>query len=184
MLKKLALVLFILIAGLVAFIATRPTEFRVSRSTVINAPPAAVFEKVNNLRQWNDWSPWAKLDPNAKNTFEGPESGLGAVFGWAGNEKVGEGRMTITDSVPAERILMKLEFFKPFAGTSMTEFTFKPEGQGTAMSWTMTGENNFIAKAMSLVMDCDKMVGGQFEQGFVNLKALVEPSAKELAGTR
>ena len=115
-----------------------------------------------------------KLDPAAKNTFQGPESGVGAIFSWAGNNEVGEGKMTITESRPNELIRCNLEFFKPMAGTSLTEFTFKPEGAGTQVTWTMSGHHNLVAKAVCLFMSMDKMVGGQFEQGLATIKSLVE----------
>lgn len=161
------LVIFLVVA------AFQPADFRVSRTATIAAPAPVVFEQINNLQNWNAWSPWAKLDPNAKNTFEGPPSGVGASFAWAGNNQVGEGKMIITDSKPNELVLMRLEFIKPFAATNTTEFTFKPEGNQTVVTWSMAGKNNFIAKAMSLIMNCDKMVGGQFEQGFANLNQVV-----------
>ena len=179
MLKKILIVLVIIIVVLVGVVAMQPADFRITRSATIAAPPAAVFEQVNDFHKWNDWSPWAKLDPNAKNTFEGPAAGMGTKFAWSGNNEVGEGSMTITKSKPSERILMDLVFVKPFAGTSVTEFTFRPDGTGTAVTWSMSGRNNFIGKAVGLFMNCDKMVGSQFEQGFANLKTVVETPAKK-----
>jgi len=173
MIIKILAGLVILVAALVAFIATRPADFTVTRSAVLPAPPAAVFAQVNDLHKWEAWSPWAKLDPNSKATFNGPAAGPGSSMAWAGNNEVGEGKMTITESVPAERIAMRLEFLKPFQATNTTEFTFKPEGDGTRVTWTMSGKNNFMAKAVGLFMDCDKLVGGQFEQGLANLKGVV-----------
>jgi len=178
MFRKIFIALVVVIGILIGVILTRPDDFRVTRSATFNAPPATVFEQVNDFRKWEAWSPWAKLDPNVKNTFEGPAAGTGAVFRWAGNNEVGEGAMTITESRPSELVLLKLEFIKPFAGTSVTEFTFKPSGDQTAVTWTMSGENNFIGKAMSLVMDCDKMMGGQFEKGLENMRAVVEAKPK------
>lgn len=173
MIKKLLIGLVIVIVILCAIIATRADEMNVTRTAVIPAPPAAVFPHVNDLHKWQEWSPWAKLDPNAKNTFEGPAAGVGAKLSWSGNNEVGEGFMTITESRPNELVRFHLEFVKPMAGKCDTSFVFKPEGSGTHVTWNMTGKNNFIGKAMSLVMDCDKMMGGQFEQGFANLKAAV-----------
>lgn len=177
MIKKIllaiVLVVLLLVGGLLAVVATRPDSFKVSRSAVIPAPPAVVFEQVNDLHKFNEWSPWSKIDPNAKLTFEGPAAGKGATFGWAGNAEIGEGKMIITESRPNEQILMDLIFIKPFEGTSLTEFTFKPEGDGTNITWTMSGKNNFFAKAIGLVMDCDAMIGSQFEKGLENLKAQV-----------
>lgn len=173
MIKKILIAAALLIIALVVFIATRPSDFRITRSATIPAPPDMVFPHVNDLHKWQEWSPWAKLDPAAKNTFEGPASGKGAAFAWAGNSEVGEGRMTITESRPNELVRFKLDFVKPMESTADTEFTFKPDGAGTNVTWTMTGTNNFVGRAMCLVMNMDKMVGGQFEQGFANLKAVV-----------
>ena len=178
MLKSILLGLAAIVVVFMIAAALQPADFRITRSATIAASPAVVFEQVNDFQKWNAWSPWAKLDPNAKNTFEGPPAGVGAAFAWSGNSEVGAGRMTITESQPNERIVMRLEFTKPFTATNTTEFTFKPEGSETAVTWSMSGHNNFIGKAMGLIMNCDKMVGGQFEQGFANLKAIVAPLAK------
>jgi uncharacterized protein YndB with AHSA1/START domain len=173
-LKILLIAIPVLIAIFLVIVAMQPSDFRVVRSTTIAAPPEAVFPHVNELKKWDAWSPWAKLDPNAKSTFEGPEAGTGAVMTWAGNNDVGEGRMTITENRPNELVQFKLEFYKPMAGTCTAEFAFKPEGNQTTVTWSMSGQNNFMAKAVGLFMDCDAMVGGQFEQGLANLKSATE----------
>ena len=149
------------------------------RSATISAPAPAVFAQVNDFHNWEAWSPWAKLDPAAKATFEGPSTGTGAIFKWAGNKEVGEGSMTITESRPSDLIRIKLEFLRPFEATNSAEFTFKPEGNRTAVTWSMEGKNNFIAKAVCLFMNMDKMVGGQFEQGLAQMKAVVEAAPKK-----
>lgn len=175
----LAALLVVLFAGFAVVVALQPSSFRVVRSTTIAAAPADVFAQVNDFHNWETWSPWAKLDPAAKNTFEGPSSGTGAIFAWAGNDKVGEGRMTILEARPGELIKIKLEFIKPFESHCITEFTFKPEGDQTAVTWTMSGENNFIGKAFCLFMDMDKTVGGDFEKGLAQMKAAAERTAKK-----
>ena len=144
----------------VLIVATRPANFRVTRTTVIAAPAEAVFVQVNELRKWEAWNPWGKIDPAMKLTYEGPASGAGAAYAWVGNNDVGEGRMTITESQPNERVQCKLEFFKPMTGTSTAEFTFKPEGNQTRVTWSMSGKNNFIAKAFCLFVSMDKIIGG------------------------
>lgn len=171
------IVVAVIVVVFIAIVAARPSEFRVSRAATIPAPAAVVFTQVNDLHQWNAWSPWARLDPAAKNTFEGPPSGTGAIFRWAGNRNIGEGSMTITESRPNELVRFKLEFLKPFKGTNTAEFTFKPEGNQTVVTWSMSGKSNFIAKAVGLFMDFEKMVGGQFEQGLANMKSVVENKA-------
>ena len=175
MLKFILLGLLAVVAIFAVVAALQPADFKITRTARLAAPAATVFPYFNDLHKWNDWSPWARMDPNAQNTFTGPESGLGAGFAWAGNNEVGEGNMTITESKPVELVRMRLEFIKPFAAVNTTEFIFKPEGEQTSVTWTMSGTNGFMGKAIGLLMNCDKMVGGQFEQGFENLRALVEP---------
>jgi Polyketide cyclase / dehydrase and lipid transport len=119
------------------------------------------------------------VDPAVKTTFEGPPAGTGAAFTWAGNNQVGEGRMTITESRPNELIRFKLDFVKPFSGTSTAEFTFKPEGNQTAVTWSLSGKKNFISKAISVFMSMDKMIGGLFEKGLADLKSISESEAKK-----
>jgi len=138
------------------------------------AAPSTVFDQVNDLHKWEAWSPWAKMDPNAKSSYEGPAAGMGAKMSWDGNMKVGAGNMTIIESRPNQWIRFQLVFLKPLAATNLAEFTFQPQGDQTLVSWTMSGKNNFMSKVMSLFMNCDKMVGGQFEQGLAQLKAIVE----------
>ena len=176
--KNIALVLVLILAGLAGFIATRPSEFLIVRSRTMAAPPEVVHAYVNDFHKWVEWSPWEKVDPALKRQYEGPKAGTGAVYAWQGNKDVGEGRMTITESRPGEAVRIKLEFFKPFAAVNDTVFSFKPSAgganEGTTVTWTMSGQNNFIAKAMCLFVDMDKMVGGMFEQGLAQMKTVVE----------
>ena len=184
MVKKFLLALVVIVVGLVAIVALQPTNFRLSRSATMAAPPADVFALVNDFHAWQDWSPWAKIDPNAKSTFEGPDSGTGAVFKWSGNEEVGEGSMTITDSHPSDRIQIKLAFIKPFENQCDVEFAFKPEENGTLVTWSMSGQNNFISKAVCMFMNMDQMVGKEYEKGLADLKSIVEkPKNEEPAKT-
>ncbi len=171
---KILIGLVVIVAIFCAVVATRPDEFRVTRFATMDAAPAAVFVQVNDLHKWEAWSPWAKLDPNAKETFSGPESGTGASMAWAGNKDVGEGNMTITESKPSERILIDLNFIKPFEGSNVVEFSFVPKDNQTVVTWSMVGKSNFVFKAMGLFMDCDKMCGDQFQQGLDSLKKIVE----------
>ena len=163
----------------IIIVATRPSEFRVSRSLAIGASPESVFPHVNTLRQWEAWNPWGKLDPNSKITYDGPASGVGASYSWVGNSKVGEGRSTIVESKPAELVRFKLEFFKPMKAVNAAEFTFKPGTTNTTVTWTMTGKTNFVGKLFHLVIDCDKMIGGQFEKGLAAMKEVAENAANK-----
>ena len=127
-LKRLLIGLALLAAAFATVVALQPADYRLTRQTVIAAPAATIFPHVNDLRQWEDWSPWAKLDPNARVSFEGPPAGVGAMFHWAGNDKVGVGTMMITESKPNERIATRTDFMKPFEGTSNSDFIFSEAG--------------------------------------------------------
>jgi hypothetical protein len=179
MLIKILMGLVVVVAVFALVVALQPSDFRVARSATISAPPAVVFSQVNDFHKWEAWSPWAKMDPAAKNTFAGAPSGTGAIFEWAGNSKVGEGRMTLIESRSPDLIRIRLDFVKPFAATNMAEFTFRPEGNETAVTWSMTGKNNFIARALCLFMNMDKMVGGEFEKGLENLKSATSVAANQ-----
>ncbi len=173
MIKKILLTLAAAIVLFLVVAAFQPADFRITRKAVIPASPAAVFAQINDFRNWQAWSPWAKLDPGAKNSFDGPPAGVGSKFSWSGNNEVGEGSMKITASKPGESVVMDLVFTKPFAATNLTEFTMTPEGAGTEVTWSMSGKNSFIGKAMGLIINCNKMVGTKFEEGLANLKSAV-----------
>jgi hypothetical protein len=175
MIRKILIGVAIVIAAFVALVFIQPSDFQIARTTTITAPARTVFDQVNDLRKWDAWSPWAKLDPAAKVSFEGPQAGPGAVFKWSGNDKIGEGKMTVTESRPADLVKLKLEFIKPFEGSNITEFSFKPDGNRTAVTWNISGRSdNFIAKAVCLVMGMQWMLGGEMEKGLAQMKSVVE----------
>lgn len=172
--KKILAVVALLIVAFLGAAATRPNEFKVARSIVIDATPDKVFPMVNVLKLGSQWRPWDKLDPKMKTTFSGPESGVGASYSWDGNNEVGAGSLTIVESKPNELVRNKLEFLRPMAGVSDVAFTLEPLGSRTKLSWSMQGESCFMGKCMSLVMDCEAMCGQQFDQGLASLKKIVE----------
>jgi hypothetical protein len=173
-LRRLLIALVLLLAGLAIFVALQPDDYRLTRSITIAAPAAKIFPHVNDLHRWEDWSPWGKVDPNAKIAFAGAPAGQGAVFTWDGNDKVGAGTMTITQSRPNDLIRIKTDFVKPFAGTGNTEFVFSQMGDQTNVIWTMTGTHTFIGKAICLVMSMEQMLGPDFEKGLAQMKRVVE----------
>lgn len=169
MLKTLAIAILVAIGGFAIYVALQPSLGSVTRTAVLPAKPEAIFANVNDLHRFQEWSPWAKLDPNAKTSFEGPASGTGSVFTWSGNNDVGEGKMTIVGSRPNEEVNIKLDFAKPFTSTSMARFALKPEGEGTRATWSMSGERPYLARAMCILFNADKMVGDMFEKGLAEL---------------
>jgi hypothetical protein len=178
MFPQILLLLAAVIVVFVVIVSLRPATFRIERRATIAAPAAVVFAQVNDFHLWNAWSPWAKIDPSMQQTFTGAAAGKGAVYWWKGNKKVGEGRMTILEDRPAELVRINLEFIAPFQATNLTEFTFKPAGSQTEVIWAMSGTNNFLLKAVTLFMNMDKTVGGDFERGLSQLKAVAEGAAR------
>lgn len=173
MAKKILAVVGVVLLGFVAFVATRPADFTISRKTTIAAPPATVFAQINDFHLWSAWSPWEELDPKMTRTYDGAPSGTGAIYAWKGNDDVGEGRMTITEAKPGELVVIKLEFLKPFEATNTTTFTLTA-GPQTEVVWKMEGHNNFMSKAFGVFMNMDALVGKDFEKGLAKLKTAAE----------
>jgi hypothetical protein len=177
MVIKILVVVAVVVLVFLVIVAFQPSKFRVERSVAIIAPAATIFPQINDLRQAAVWSPWLKMDPNVKVVYEGPPAGVGASSNWAGNSQIGEGRQTIVEIHSDELVRIKLEFFKPMKGVSTADFTLKPDGGQTVVTWSIYGDNSFLAKAFCLFVHHDKMIGEPFEKGLADLKALVERGA-------
>ena len=149
------------------------STYEVTRSAVIPAPAEDIFPLVNSFHEWTKWSPWESVDPALERSYTGSESGVGAKYAWSGNRKAGAGTMEIVDSAEPRNIKIRLEFTKPFKAVNPTAFTFTPSGEGTQVTWTMTGENKGIGKVFALFMNMDKMVGTDFEKGLASLAGAV-----------
>jgi uncharacterized protein YndB with AHSA1/START domain len=169
--RKVLLFLLIAALGFLALVALQPSSFEVSRTATLPAPPSVIFPLVNDLHRWDAWSPWAKLDPHARMTYDGSPAGQGAVCRWSGNAAIGAGKMTITESQPETQVRLRLEFVKPFAGKSDQEFDFEPAGAGTRVTWSLSGHNDLLGKAMGLFTDMDRKLGGDMERGLAGLRA-------------
>jgi hypothetical protein len=174
MIMIVAIAVAILIVALVGFAATKPDTFRVQRATIIKASAEKLFHLIVDFHTWNSWSPWEKIDPAMKRTYSGVASGTGAIYEWAGNSKVGTGRMEITSTLPASKVIIKLDFLKPMEGHNTAEFTLEPQGDSTNVTWAMYGPSQFASKVFQIFVSMDKMIGKSFETGLANLKALAE----------
>lgn len=172
--KKILVAFAVIVAVILGLALTQPDSFTVTRTATIKAPPEKIIAYLNDFHQWAAWSPWEKLDPNMKRSFEGPASGQGAVYGWSGNDEVGQGRMEITENTPPSKVGIKLDFIKPFKSTNQTTFTLQPQGDSTLVTWTMNGPAEFITKLMGVFVSMDKMIGKDFEKGLSQLKAAAE----------
>jgi carbon monoxide dehydrogenase subunit G len=158
----------------VSFLALRkPDDFVVRRMQAIDAAPEAIFPHINDLRQWKAWSPYLKKYPAMTGRYSGAESGTGAVYEFEGNKEVGKGKVTITDSIPSSRIALQLDMIEPFAARNQVEFTLKPEGNATQVTWSMSGKNNFFGKIASVFIDMDRMIGKDFDNGLNDLKSIM-----------
>lgn len=174
MFKYIGIAVVVFIAAVLALAATRPDTFRVERSTTIKAPPEKVYALIDDFHQWQQWSPWERLDPAMKRQHGGAPKGKGALYGWEGNKEVGKGQMEITEATPPSRVVIKLDFLAPFEAHNTAEFVLVPQGDATTVTWAMFGPNLFIGKVMSLFASMDSLVGEDFERGLANLKAVAE----------
>ena len=174
MLKIIGLTVVVPIIALLVFAATRQGTFRVQRASIVNAPPEKIFALINDLHRWRVWSPYENKDPAMKRTLSGAAHGKGAVYEWEGNKDVGKGRMEISDTSPPSRVLIKLDFVRPFEAHNIVEFTLEPNGDSTNVTWAMRGSSPYLARLMSIFFSMDSMIGKDFEAGLANLKAVAE----------
>jgi len=170
----IAVILAVAIAAVLILAATKPTTLRVQRSVSINAPPERIFSLISDFHQWVTWSPYEQKDPAMKRTYSGTERGRGAVYAWDGDKNVGSGRMEILDVSAPSKIVIKLDFFKPFEGHNTAEFTMLPQGDGTHVTWLMHGPANFMSRLIQVFMNLDNLIGKDFEAGLANLKTITE----------
>lgn len=167
-------VVVVLVAGVLIYAATRPDTFRIERSASIKAPPEKVFASFEDFKAWQAWSPWERIDPQLKRAYSGTARGKGAAYAWEGDKNVGSGRMEITEAAPGSKIVIRLDFLKPFEAHNTAEFTLERQGEATTVTWAMYGPSPYMSKLMGVFINIDRMVGGQFEQGLANLKAVAE----------
>jgi hypothetical protein len=169
----IAAIVLLLIVGLLAYAAAQPDAFRIARSAAIRAPAGTIFPLIDDFHAWTAWSPYEKLDPDMRKTYEGAPSGKGAIYAWEG-KKAGAGRMEITEDATPNRVTIKLDFSKPFVAHNIAEFTLEPSGDATTVTWAMTGRRPFMMKVMGVFMNMDTMIGKDFEAGLASLKAATE----------
>ncbi len=174
MLKIIAIILVVAVAGVLILAATKPDTMHVERSIAIKAPAAKIFPFINDYKQWTAWSPYETKDPGMKRTYGAITAGKGAEYAWEGNKEVGQGSMQIEDSQPPGRVDIRLDFVKPFEAHNKVAFTLLPEGDSTKVTWAMDCPSPYFAKLMQVFFNMDNMVGKDFEAGLANLKAVAE----------
>ncbi len=164
----------VVLAAILIFAATKPDTFSVQRTVAIKAPPEKIFPLIADYRSWTSWSPWEKKDPAMTRTYSGAASGKGAVYEWAGNREVGQGRMEIAEASAPSHVTIAMHFIKPFDSHSTAAFTLQPRGDSTDVTWSMHGPNAYISKVITVFVSMDGMIGKEFETGLANLKAIAE----------
>ncbi len=169
-----AVIVALAIAVVLIFAASKPNSFRVQRAIAVTAPAEKIFPLINDFHHWSAWSPYEHRDPAMKRSFSGAGAGKGAIYAWDGNKNIGSGRMEILESASPSKILIKLDFFRPFEGHNTAEFTMLPHAGTTDLTWVMYGPASFISKLMQVFMSLDNMIGKDFETGLANLKKLTE----------
>jgi hypothetical protein len=170
----------VVVALFLGLVARRPSAYRVERKLAVAAPADLVFGVLNDLHQFAGvfvlfGSPFDKLDPKMQRTFEGPAAGVGQSYSWSGKE-AGKGTMTIEESVPGQKVGIKLQFLKPMASTATCALAIAGTGAGSIVTWSMDGNHNFLGKAFGVFMDMDKMLGADIEKGLAQLKTVAEAS--------
>jgi uncharacterized protein YndB with AHSA1/START domain len=170
----IAVVLALAIAAVLILAASKPDTFRIERAATLKAPADKIFPLIADFHQWLNWSPWEGRDPELKRTYSGAERGKGAVYAWDGNKNVGSGRMEILEANSPSKIVIKLDFLKPFEAHNTAEFTMLPQGGATNVIWVMHGPAPFMSKVMQVFMNMDRMIGKDFETGLANLKTITE----------
>lgn len=180
--KKILAGLALIVVAILGYAATLPGTFRVERSQKMDASPEVVFGIVNDFRRGKDWSPWEKLDPQMKKTFSGPETGVGSAYAWEGNDDVGKGSQKIILAEAPSKVVSELHFMEPFEAHNQAEFLIRKEGNGSEITWAISGPQPYISKIMCLFMDMDALIGKDFESGLADLKTLAEKTAAAASG--
>ncbi|MEQ1877919.1 MAG: SRPBCC family protein [Bdellovibrionia bacterium] len=174
MVLKIGLGMVAVVAGFLVYVGFQPADYTIKRETTINAPAEKIFPYLNNQKLAEQWGPWLEVDPQAKMNYSGPDEGVGAQASWNSSGQLGSGSATIVDSVPNEKVGIKLAYTKPMDMEQDSLYLISSAGAQTIVTWQVTGKNSFLGRAMGVFMDMDKMVGGMFEKGLSNLKTLAE----------
>lgn len=171
-LKSVAVVLLVGIAAVLVAAANRPDSFRVVRSATVQADAGKLHPLINDLHQFNTWNPFERKDPDIKGEYRGPAAGPGAAYHFEGG-KSGSGSLRVVDSAP-QQVTMELHMLKPMEGRNRIVFTLQPRGNATEVTWAMDGPMPFVSKLITMFVDMDRMIGGDFENGLATLKQRAE----------
>lgn len=174
MLIKILVVAVVALCGFLIYVALKPSACTISREIVIQASPEALFSYINNSKKMNDWMPWQDSDPGVKMQYSGPEEGVGSKSSWDSNGKMGVGNAVVIESIPNKSVKTQLTYTKPMEMSQLAEVTLTPVDGATKVKWSVDGHNGFLFRLMGIIMNVEKMVGGEFEKGLAKLKTVAE----------
>ena len=176
MIKKILVGLGLVLAVFVIIAARKPEEYLIKRDVTINAKPESIFRYLVSMKNADSWMPWKEHDPQVNNTYSGPEEGVGAISSWESPGQMGTGKAEVVSVIPNQSVKTKITYTKPMEMSQDSEFILTPMGEGTQMTWTVSGKQPFIARLICTLtfMNMDKYVGGMFEKGLNKLKTLAE----------
>jgi hypothetical protein len=166
--------LALIVIALLVFAASKPDEYTVSRSLAMHASAEKLYAIINTPREFERWSPYSPRDPQLKNSYSGPASGVGARNDFSGNSQVGSGSVEIIGSTAPSEVVMRLVMLKPFAADNQVTYSIASQGSNTLVTWAMKAKSPFFVKLMSVFVNMDKMIGKDFEVGLSRLQAIVE----------
>ena len=170
------LAIVVVVTAIFLFADSKPNVIQVTRSITIQEPAEKIFPLIDDFHQWPRWAPQDKEDPTMTRIYSGEESGIGAISDWQARGNAGKGRMTITESTAPNKVVVTVDFVRPFVAHNINEFVLQPgePGTSTTVTWTMSGRNMFFMKLMGVFVNMDNMLGKHFESGLQNLKILSE----------
>ena len=176
MVRKVAISFSVLLFAFLGFVATKPSRYAVSREIAIDAAAERIFPLLNGSKAAHGWSPWSEVDPDAKWSFSGPDAGVDSRSDWTDGKKLGRGSATVVESVPPQKVVIRLEYVEPMPMVQTAEYLLRSEGGKSVVTWRVHGENSFVGKLFGVFFDMDAQVGGLFEKGLARLKSQAEAS--------
>jgi len=172
--QAIILAMIVLILGILIYILVKSNKYTISQTKFIKQTPEKIFPYINNFKSWHDWASWEDIDPNITRIYSDNPKGVGATYEWISKQPNMHGKMTITETMPSNKILIKIDFIKPARGSNTIEFDLKNFGEGTLVTQSMCGKHTFAARLMNVFSTIDKSIEKQYDKGLSKLKKLVE----------
>jgi hypothetical protein len=174
MLKKILLAVLGVVVAILGYAWFRSPDMAISRELLIAASAETIFPFINDSQKANGWMPWTESDPGVKMVYSGPSAGVGSKSSWDSQGQMGTGEAVVIESIPNQSVKTQLTYTKPMAMSQLAEVSLSSQGDGTLVRWSVSGKMGFFFRLMGVFVNCDKMIGAEFEKGLANLKKQVE----------